>query len=176
MAIYTLTTNLIENIPSTGIELFGSLLGVFTNIKSNHKLAIDKNKNLYILYANANVDTDLRIQYAAWLDLFSKILDKVCEFIPVDVNITNKDQAFLDVASAINGSKNIIVYSRNNNCPYRCDGKNEVVHNGKKICVLDKDEAVSEINDKNNIITYGDNSPVINGNHNKVKTNYQNNE
>lgn len=169
MAIYTLTTSLIENIPSTDIELFGSLFGVFTNVKSGHKLAIDNNKRLYILYCNANINASLRSQYAAWLDLFSKILNKVCEFIPVDIDITDKDKAFLEVASSVNGSKKLIVYSRNTNCPYWCNDENEIEHNGKSICVLDKDEAVSEINDKNNITTYGDNSPVINGNKNKVK-------
>jgi len=169
MAIYTLTTSLIENIPSTDIELFGSLLGVFTNIESGHKLAIDTNRQLYILYSNAKVDANLRFQYEAWKELLSKMLNRVCEFIPVDIDITDKDQAFLEVASSVNGSKKIIVYSRNTNCPYDCNDDNEVEHNGKSISVLDKDEAVSEINEKNSITTYGDNSPIINGNNNKVK-------
>lgn len=171
MATYTLTTNLIENIPSTGIELFGSLLGVFTNIKSNHKLAIDENKRLLTLYTNANVDASLRSQYAAWLELFSKTLNKVCEFISVDIDITDKDLAFLEMASSINGSKKIIVYSRNYNCPYRCDGKNEVEHRGEKIHVLDGNEAVSEVNAaiiNNGIITNGNNSPVVIGNDNAL--------
>lgn len=171
MATYTLTTNLIENIPSTDIELFGSLLSVFTNVKSNHKLAIDENKRLFILYTEATVDASLRSQYAAWLELFSKILNKVCEFIPVDIDITNKDLAFLEVASSINGSKKIIVYSRNNNCPYRCDDENKVEHHGKKIHVLDKDDAVSEVNVaivNNGIITNGNNSPVVIGNDNAL--------
>lgn len=181
MAIYTLTTNLIENIQLSERSIFSSLFHMLTNVKSGNKLAIDKNKRLLTIYAEANVIIGLKYDYKYWLDYLSDkhIYDIICEPIPVEIDISDKDQAFLDVASAINGSKKIIVYSRNNNCPYQCDGKNEVEHNGEKICVLDKDEAVSEINDKNNITnitTYGDNSPVINGNNNKVKTNYQNNE
>jgi len=172
MAIYTLTTSLIESIPSTDMELFGSLFGVFTNAKSGHKLAIDSNKRLYILYSNANIDASLRSQYEAWKELFSKMLNRICEFIPVDVDITDKDQAFLEVASSVNGSKKLIVYSRNKNCPYECNDENRIEHKGKTIYVLDKDETVEEINSKvinNGLLTEGDNSPIIFGNNNKVK-------
>lgn len=169
MAIYTLTTDLIEKMQPSEIQLFGSLFYVFTNVKSGNKLVIDNNKKLYSVYANAIIDPNLKQYYQGWLDLFSKILDNVCEFVPVNLDISDKDRAFLDVASSINGSKKIIVYSRNNNCPYKCDDENLVEHNGKMICVLDKEDAVSEINSKviNNIITEGDYSPVNIGNYNK---------
>lgn len=171
MAIYTLTTDLIEKMQSSEVNLFGSLFYVFTNVKSGNKLAIDNNKKLYSVYANAIIDSNLRMYYQGWLELFSKMINNVCEFVPVDIDISDKDRAFLDVASSINGSKKIIVYCRNGNCPYECDDEDVVEHNGKKIRVLDKEDAISEINSKviNNIITEGDYSPVNFGNNNSVK-------
>lgn len=169
MAIYTLTTDLIEKMQSSEIHLFGSLFYVFTNVKSGNKLLIVNNKKLYSVYANAIINPNLKQYYQGWLELFSKMLDNVCEFVPVDLDISDKDRAFLDVASSINGSKKIIVYCRNGNCPYECDDENNVEHNGKKIRVLDKEDAILEINSKviNNIITEGDYSPINLGNNNK---------
>lgn len=175
MAIYTLTTDLIEKMQSSEIHLFGSLFHVFTNVKSGNKLAIDKNKRLYSVYTNAIIDSNLKLYYQGWLDLFSKMLNEVCEFVPIDIDISDKDRAFLDLASSINGSKKIIVYCRNSNCPYECDDENVVEHNGEKIHVLDKEDAILEINSKviNNITTEGDNSPINFGNNNKVKIKIQ---
>ena len=174
MAIYTLTNNLIENITSSDISLFGSLFYVFANEKSGHKLAIDSNKKLLGLYTEAIIDPNMEQYYKAWLDLFSRMLNSICEFIPVDIDPFDKDNAFLKIASSINGRKNLIVYSRNINCPYCCNDNNETEYNCKKIHVLDKDETISEINTKNNgditiQQTIGNNSPLITGNQNKVK-------
>lgn len=168
MGLYTLTNNLIENIESSDIYLFGSVLGVFNNIMSGHKLAIDKNKVALGIYTQAHVNEDVRQYYATWLQLFSEVLDKVCEFVPVELDDSiGSDEAFLKIASSINGKRNLIVYSRNNNCPYRCNDRNEIVFNGITINTLDKDEASIELNNKIDISTNGANSPIIIGNHNK---------
>lgn len=172
MAIYTLTTNLIENFPSSDKESFGSLFHVFTNKMSGHKLAIDANKKVLGLYAETKIDSGLKSLYKEWLEYLAGML-RFCESISVEIDTTDKDIAFLQLASSINGKKKIIVYSRNN-CTYNCDDNNEVEYNGKQIHVLDKDEAISEINAKYNgdinlQQTMGNNSSIINGNQNKIK-------
>lgn len=173
MSIYTLTTNLIENLQSSEKSIFGSLFQVLTNVESGNKLAIDINKRILILYAEANIAPELKRDYKYWLDYLTDryIYDDVCEPILVDIDIRDKNKAFLDLASSVNGSRKIIVYCRNSNCPYECDEENAVEHNGKKIYVLDKKDAVREINSRviNNITTEGDNSPINFGNHNTVK-------
>ena len=63
MAIYTLTNNLIENIQLSERFLFSSLFHMLTNVKSGNKLAIDKNKRLLTIYAEANVITGLKYDY-----------------------------------------------------------------------------------------------------------------
>ena len=173
MSIYTLTTNLIENLQSSEKSIFGSLFHVLTNVESGNKIAIDKNRRLLTLYAEANIVPELKYDYKYWLDYLTDryIYDNVCEPILVDIDISDKNNAFLDLASSVNGSRKIIVYCRNSNCPYECNDENVVEHNGKKICVLDKEDAISEINSKviNNITTEGDYSPINFGNNNTVK-------
>lgn len=172
MPIYTLTSNLIHNVTPSDTNLFGSLFYVFINEKSGYKLAIDNNKHLLNFYAQVQIKDDkIKHHYFEWLSLLSETIDKVCEFVNVQIDENDKDGAFLDVASSINGNRKMIVYSRNANCPYECDENNAVEHNGKKISVLDKDEATIEINQKNevNITTYGDNSPAVVGDNNKLK-------
>ena len=98
---------------------------------------------------------------------------RFCESIQVEIDTRDKDVAFLQLASSINGEKNIIVYSRNN-CKYNCDDNNDVEYDGKRIHVLDKDDAISEINIKYTgkvsiQQTMGDNSPVITGDQNKIR-------
>ena len=172
MAIYTLTINLIENFPSSDKESFGALFHVFTNIMSGHKLAIDANKKILSLYAEAKIDDRLKALYKEWLEYLADML-RFCESIQVEIDTRDKDVAFLQLASSINGEKNIIVYSRNN-CKYNCDDNNDVEYDGKRIHVLDKDDAISEINIKYTgkvsiQQTMGDNSPVITGDQNKIK-------
>lgn len=174
MAIYTLTTNLIENLKLSDISIFASLFYELANNESEHKLAIDHNKIVLDLYGQANVDTSIEQYYKQWIDFLSKVLfnDNVCEFITVELKtINDKNLAFLEVASKVNGDKNIIVYSRNNNCPYVCDRKNEVKYKRKNIRVLDKRDAIKEINNKNviyEISTKGDHAPVVIGNNNTL--------
>ena len=153
MATYTLTTNLIENLRSTDIDILLKMLHFFEDT-FEHKLAMDQSKCIYNLYAQATVDQQLKKLYSEWLQLFS-IKEKRCEFITVNITTKDKNEAFLEVASKINGYKNIIVYSRNGS-PYQCNDNNNINYNGTTIKVLDKDEAVSEIDNKvtNNVTIY----------------------
>lgn len=183
MAIYTLTTNLIENLKSTDHYIIASLLNPLVDPHSNHRIAIDKNKRLYKLYADEvrNVNTELKESYLGWLSLLSYQLATICDFIDVDVSTHDRNRAFLEVASHINGCKDIIVYSRNSGCPYPCDGNNNTSHNGETIKVLDKNEAIDSIkNNSTQVINYntqvnvtnmstGNNSPIINGNGNNIE-------
>ncbi|MBR4583677.1 MAG: hypothetical protein IKO34_07715, partial [Bacteroidales bacterium] len=58
--------------------------------------------------------------------------------------------------------KEIIVYSRNNGCPYKCDNNNKV----NDIYVMDKDEAKKELNKETivnniyNIETHGNRTNI----------------
>lgn len=171
MSIYTLTNNVIENISKqdNGYKDMYSILYVFLNEENNNKLAIDENKDIIKLYSKANVTGPIKESYVQWLDDLNRTIfdnknnkNNIYELISVNIRDSNENQAFLDVASAINGKKEIIVYSRNNGCPYKCDNNNKV----NDIYVMDKDEAKKELNKETivnniyNIETHGNRTNI----------------
>lgn len=175
MATYTLTTDLIENLRSSDFRIIGELLHVLTNTQNNNKIALDKDEVLLTYYANAEaqINDELKEEYHTWLKYLSNSLtqNNVIERTDVQINAQTNDP-FLEVASAINGGQRIIVYSTECKCPYQCANGNIINHNGVKIRVLDKDEAVGEMNNKvTNIYiqkTTGKKSPIYNGSGNTI--------
>ena len=171
MAVYTLTTNLIENITPSDDGLFSSLFAPFINeTAKKYKIAIDNKKVIYTLYANAlkKVNKEVKVHYASWLKSFSKIL-MLCEEVDVDITgIDDKDIAFLEVASKIKGcKKKIIIYSTQKySYPVKYVGDYIIEYNGEEILVLDKDKANNEINSNTSNMEINETVYINNGNNN----------
>lgn len=193
MAIYTLTTNLIENLQPSDLAIIGSLFHKFTDISNCNKIALDRDNHLLTLYSKAKDrinDVKIKGYFHYWLQFLGDMVTQVTviEHTSVQINAQTNDP-FLEVASAINGGQTIIVYSTKCRCPYTCTNIN---HNYTTIEIIDKDEAAKRINTSvtnnnttnnnvtinvnntvnntvNNNVTNGDQSPITTGNDNNIK-------
>lgn len=147
MAIYTISPCLMRNREQNELYFFRNILFPFVN--NGHKVALDQDGLVLSVYSQIERNQDI-IQ--VWLNMMSYKPSKF-ETIPVKLDdILDESDKFLYLCKSTKGQHKMIVDSiQNMNCEVGKD--NCVVVDDVKVRLLDRDEAVDELNSDAEIIT-----------------------
>jgi len=154
MAIYTISQCLLNEMEADNLYYWRELL--FPIAHGKHKIAKDKNGEILNYYTPKNQE-----MMNVWLSLMSYKPSRF-EIIPIELSEIPKNERFVALCAATNGTKKIIVDSIQS-FPFNLKEGNLIEYNKQSVKVLDKDEAITEIIDKtitneisNSIIANGD--------------------
>lgn len=144
MAIYTISPDLLENIEDNDIRYLSDILFVFSNKTNTYKVAQDKHGHIIDVYRSIKKNPD---SIKIWLDYMTNSPTK---FEKIDVDIQNLDSnegKAIKLCKETKGSNKIIVYSIQNITLCECKD-NKIQYEGKSLIVLDRDDAIAELNKK----------------------------
>lgn len=165
MGVYTISKSILENIKEDK-SCATDILFLFTNQRTfNHKVAIDTQDRILNLYRDvAKNDNTI----ATWLDLMSYNKTSNFEKIKVDLsNIKNEEDIFLKTCSETKNSKTLIIFCHQEWKDHQYSNESNIIeYNGQKIKILDKDDAIHELNNitQNTYNTYNTNSIIASEN------------
>ncbi|MCL3781387.1 hypothetical protein EMN47_13435 [Prolixibacteraceae bacterium JC049] len=142
--IYTISSDLLENIGSDELIYFSDLLMEFSNKSNSYKVTRD-HKNLVIdKYTSISNNSEF---IKVWLDLMT-FTPSSFEKINVDLeNIDCAETFFMELCKETIGNKNLVVYSHQNVRKVEVSD-NKLVYNGITLNVLDRDMAKNRISNK----------------------------
>lgn len=139
MAIYTISPNTLREIDEKSLFYYRSLL--FKFISGAHKVAVDRDGHAIDIYSSIEQNRDI-IQ--SWLNLMSYSPSRF-ESIPVNIRyLDDEERKFLSLCKATKGQHKMIVSSRQSvRCQVDCNNFTEF--EGEMIEILNREEAISEI-------------------------------
>lgn len=169
MAAYTLSKCILENI-NAGKKYITDLLFVFTRDANPHKVVIDSKNVIIDIYTQVAGSNEF---IATWLQLMSH---QPSNFEPINVDlstVSNDEEIFLKVCCETRSQQKLIVFTHEGwkNYNYHSDGV--IFYNNKYISILDRDEAIQDLNSMNtgSITAFGSiiatNQSSINNSNNK---------
>lgn len=137
MSIYTITSDLLENLDEEGGIYFTDILLVFTQRTNPFKVAIDINGEIIKLYSSIPQNKEI---IKTWLDLMS-FNPQPFEKINIDVSqIDCRETKFIKLCKETKGCNKILYYSKQNINKFECCDSN-IIYEGVCLKVLDRDEA-----------------------------------
>lgn len=156
--IFTISPDFLENIEEGEEHYYTSILFQLANKMSPFKVAVDSEMLVLDIYRNVNKHPEI---IRSWLDHMS--YSSSFERISVDLsNEENDDNMLMKLCIAVNGNKQMIVYSIQN-IPIEVDCNNCIEFQGKQIKLLDKDEACIILNARTLVNNNYINSQVAGG-------------
>lgn len=169
MAAYTLSKCILENI-NAGKKYITYLLFVFTRDANPHKVAVDSQNIIFDIYTQLAKSDEF---IATWLQLMSH---QSSNFEPINVDlssVSNDEEIFFKVCCETKSQQELIVFTHEGWKYYSYHSDKVICYNKKFICVLDRDEAIQDLNSTNggNITAYSSiiaaNQSSINNSENK---------
>ncbi|SMD44203.1 hypothetical protein SAMN00777080_2821 [Aquiflexum balticum DSM 16537] len=169
MAAYTLSKCILENI-NAGKKYITDLLFVFTRDSNPHKVTVDSQNIILDIYTQLAKSNEF---IATWLQLMSH---QPSNFEPINVDlssVSNDEEIFLKVCCETKSQQKIIVFTHEGWKYYNYHSDKVIHYNNKFIYVLDRDEAIQDLNFVNsaNITAFGSiiaaNQSSINNSDNK---------
>lgn len=158
--IYTISLDFLENIEEGEEHYYTSILFQLANEMTPFKVAVDRDMMVLEFYKNVKKHPEI---IKSWLEHMSYSPSSF-ERISVDLSVeSNMDNMLMKLCSAVNGNKQLIIYSKQN-IPLEVDCNNCVEFQGKSIKLLDKDEARIKLNIMSFINNSYVNSQVAGGN------------
>lgn len=164
MSLYTLSDTLLRDI-SDHPKYITEILHRFTTDANPHKIVVDKTNVILQIYSEYCTNPHIY----SWFDLLTKTTGIIKKDICIPTGIS-REEIYLYVCSSLSSDRRIIVSSKEDiQCiPYKTN--DIVVYNNSDINVLDRDDAVLElqynnknvINNINNSILAGDNNEIDN--------------
>lgn len=170
MAAYTLSKCILENV-NAGKKYITDLLFVFTRETNPHKVIVDSRKVIIDIYTDLASSNEF---IATWLQLMSHQPSNF-ESIDVDLsNISNDEEIFLRVCCETKSQQKLIVYTHEGWKNYNYHTDRVIFYNNKYINILDRDEAIQDLNATNtsNITAF---SSIIATDHSSI-SNSKNNQ
>ena len=160
MSLYTFSDTLLRDIDDHP-KYVTEILHRFTTDANSHKIVVDKTNRILQIYSTYCTNPHIY----SWLDLLTKTTGITKKDIHIPDEIP-KEEIFLYLCSSLSSDRKIIVSSKEDiKCvPYKTEGI--VVYKNIDINVLDRDDAVLELqyNKINNYIS----SSIITGNNNDI--------
>ena len=160
MSLYTLSDTLLRDIDGHP-KYVTEILHRFTTDANSHKIVVDKTNRILQIYSTYCTNPHIY----SWLDLLTKTTGITKKDIHIPDEIP-KEEIFLYLCSSLSSDRKIKVSSKEDiKCvPYKTEGI--VVYKNIDINVLDRDDAVLELqyNKINNYIS----SSIIAGNNNDI--------
>lgn len=144
MPIFTVSPDLLENIEEEEKIYLRDILFVFTNSGTQYKVAKDKKSEIIDIYRSIENNADI---IKTWLELMSY---QPARFEKIDVDlsdITCKETKFIELCNSTLNNKDLIVYSKQNFQKFICNN-DFIEYKNQQIKVLDKDDANSILNNK----------------------------
>ena len=160
MSLYTLSDTLLRDIDDHP-KYVTEILHRFTTDANSHKIVVDKTNRILQIYSTYCNNPHIY----SWLDLLTKTTGITKKDIHIPDEIP-KEEIFLYLCSSLSSDRKIIVSSKEDiKCvPYKTEGI--VVYKNIDINVLDRDDAVLEL--QNNKINNYISSSIITGNNNDI--------
>ena len=153
MACYTLS-KCIKSSLEIGKKYITDLIMVFTQESNPCKIAIDKTNRVISIYETIGQENEF---FANWLTLMSYQPSNF-ETINISINdMCSDEEVFLKVCSSTKSQNKIIVHSHEGWENVKYENGNTILYNDIPITVLDRDEAILELNTPNSstINAYG---------------------
>lgn len=145
MSVYTISPDLLRNIEKEEGIYFSDILFVFSQKSNPYKVTKDKLGVVIDSYRAIEVNKEF---IKTWLDLMSY---KPSPFEDIDVDLTKIDceeSKFLKICKETKSQNKIIYYSKQNIKKHQI-AENSILYEGTAILLLDRDEAIIELNQKN---------------------------
>lgn len=142
MAVYTLSKCILENI-NAGKKYVTDLLYVFTMDSNPHKVTVDSQNIVLDIYAQLARSNEF---IATWLQLMSH---QPSNFEPINVDlssVSNDEEVFLKLCCETKSQQKIIVFTHEGWKFYNYHSDRVIYYNDKFIYVLDRDEAIQDLN------------------------------
>lgn len=160
MNIFIISLDFLENIKPENLHYLSDILFIFTNTNNDYKVAVDSGNEIWSMYHKVENNAEY---IKIWLDLLTYI-PNCTETINVDLkSVENVEDKFLELCANIRGKRQMIVYSKQN-ISLEVDCNDNVEYQGKKILLLDKEQARLILNDRNIINNNFINAQVAGGN------------
>jgi len=139
--IYTISSDLLENIEINELIYFSDLLMVFSKKSNSYKVTRDKNNLVIKKYSDIENNAEF---IKVWLDLMS-FSPTSFEKINIDLsNINCTETFFMELCKKTQGNKNLIVYSQQN-IKKAIVTNNKLKYNDVELNVLDRDMAKNRL-------------------------------
>lgn len=136
MNTFTISPQFLRQIDRDSLFYFADVLFVFPQTTNDFKVAIDRDGHILDIYKNIDNHKDL---IKAWLDLLANNKASF-EFIDASIGeFRDEIKKALELCYEVNGSKQLIVFSRQDVKRYKIEDK-AIVYNGEKIVIFDRDE------------------------------------
>lgn len=140
--IFTVSLNFLEKLKRGEEHFLNDILFEIINTRNSFKVAVDNNGLIITKYESVTNNRDI---IKTWIEMLSYNESSI-ETVNVDLNgLEDKDEVCLALCSNTNGAKQLIIHS-NSSWNGNIDEENNVMYNGKKVRLFDKEEASDELN------------------------------
>ena len=149
-SVYTLSANFFEQLEQHDFNYLCSILFRFANSQNPYKIAVDSKSLVILKYQEITQDKFCADIIRIWIDMLANTPTKMQRY-DIDLSkVTNPEDMCIELCSKINGRRILIIHSANTF--YKAiDATNSIMHNGKVINIIDKDEAQFELNNNTNL-------------------------
>ncbi|WP_075343282.1 hypothetical protein [Tenacibaculum agarivorans] len=160
--VYTVYCELLERIKKEELFYFSDLLNLFASRENDNKIAVDYDGK--ILEDYASIDNHNSSFIACWLELLAHNAPTSLENIEIELEeITCNEEKYLRLCKETVSQKKMIVYSKQNIKEHQCIN-DIIIFEEEEINILDKDNALREINNSNSVINNISNSIIAQNN------------
>ena len=157
---FTITPEFLEKLARDEIfEYFSNVLMVFAQ-RNEYKVCIDNKGLAYQIYADIIMKYDM---LQVWIKVMNGTRNSFEQVSIPDKDFSDNRDLFLSIANELEPRKQLITSQKT------LFNDKSLIITEKKITLIDGDEAIAILQPNNIIqISYGNNSPNINGNNNTI--------